>query len=287
MFLATILTFITFFSIDASANFEQKFDLNLPYQETSDTAIENLTIINKNCLVSCPIGTSLTNIMVDHDAIVLSSNKETKFADWVAYLSKTDYMHGPKRDRNWAKDPKIDKEYTFIPRDYQGMSVEPFLFDRGHQAPLASFKNHPKWFVVNYLSNITPQKKYLNQGPWQRLETAERDLVEEHGEAFVMTGPYYNEKEIVKGPSIKRIGYIVPSGYWKIIAIQEEGKIWTVAFSFSQSASRSDNYCKAIVPLSKIEESTGLKFFGNNPVSESYILKKDIGCDDTLEEDES
>ena len=77
-------------------------------------------------------------------------------------------MRGPKRERNWAKDPKIDIRYTFTPPDYKGMSQEPYFFDRGHQAPLASFKNHPKWYVLNYLSNITPQKKDLNRGPLER-----------------------------------------------------------------------------------------------------------------------
>src|SRR5262249_44957138 len=98
-------------------------------------------IIHKNCLFRCPSGTAADNTLVNHDAIILSSNKKTKFADWVAYKVTVDYIQGPERKRNWAKDPKIDGQFTFTPQDYKGMSKEPYFFDRGHQAPLASFKN--------------------------------------------------------------------------------------------------------------------------------------------------
>lgn len=237
---------------------------------------------NKNCLVKCPDGTPMSNTVVDNDAIILSSNLETKFADWVAYLSLSTYLDGPSRDRNWAQDPEINERYTFIPSDYRGFSGSPFLFDRGHQAPLGSFRGHPKWFVVNYLSNITPQKRDLNQGSWRNLENAERVVVKKYGQAYVMTGPYYDKNNRVEGPPVQRMSYVVPSGYWKIIALQEkEGKIHVACFIFSQMTPRGENYCTKMVPLARIEQATGLKFFGGAPTLESPTLKSDIGCGDS------
>jgi hypothetical protein len=43
-------------------------------------------------------------------------------------------------------------------------------FQRGHRAPLASFKGPDAARELNYLSNITPQTVNLNAGPWARLE---------------------------------------------------------------------------------------------------------------------
>jgi len=158
------------------------------------------------------------------------------------------------------------------------MSKEPYFFDRGHQAPLASFKNHPKWHVVNYLSNITPQKKDLNRGPWKNLESAERKLVSQYREAYVLTGPYYDKNKIINGPSIERIKYIIPSGYWKIIAVKEGDSIRTASFIFSQSAPIKDSYCKYLANVSQVEQMTGLKFFNSRPHLRETALKKEIGC---------
>ena len=47
--------------------------------------------------------------------------------------------------------------------------------DRGHQAPLATFKGK-NWQETNYTTNITPQKPQLNRGVWLDLERYERSL---------------------------------------------------------------------------------------------------------------
>ena len=63
--------------------------------------------------------------------------------------------------------------------------------DRGHQAPLASFKGSRYASQVNYLSNITPQKSDLNQGAWKDLEDQVRDIVRTGRTVYVMTGTLY------------------------------------------------------------------------------------------------
>jgi endonuclease G len=168
-------------------------------------------IYHSNCLGQCPGGAANDNMVIDHEIILLSSNKITKFADWVAYKVIPANLNGPERKRNWAKDPQIDIQFTIIPKDYKEMSQDPFNFDRGHQTPLANFKNHEKWYVVNYLSNITPQKKDLNRGVWRSVEMIERKLAKSYGEVYVMTGPYYDKNAKIEGPSNKRVPYIIPT----------------------------------------------------------------------------
>jgi len=233
-------------------------------------------IIHDNCLERCPSGSPEDNILVDHGVIFLSSNPTTKFADWVAYKTLPSYITGAeKHSRNWAQDPKIDAQFTFTPQDYAGMSKEPYLFDRGHQAPLGSFKNHPKWYVVNYLSNITPQKKFLNQGPWNNLEAAERKLLAKYEATYTLTGPYYDKNQSVEGPSIERFEYVVPSGYWKIISVKEGNQIKTAHFIFPQNVAFKDDYCSFLATAPSIEQLTHLKFH----VPEGLSLRKELGCE--------
>ena len=235
-------------------------------------------ISHNNCLIKCPMGMPADNIFVDHGVIALSSNRKTKFADWVAYLVVSDYITGPARTRNWHKDPMIDAQYTFTPTDYTRMSLDPYLFDRGHQAPLAAFKNHPKWFALNYLSNITPQKKDLNRGAWKSLESAERKLVLKYQAAYVLTGPYYEENNVIQGPPIDRIKYVIPSGYWKIIATKSGDTIKTASFLFPQNTPPRDSHCKHLTSIPQVEKMTGLKFFDGKAPLEALSLNEDVGC---------
>ena len=190
-------------------------------------------IYHSNCLGSCPTGAANDNVIVDHEIIILSSNKETKFADWVAYKVTPANINGPERKRNWAKDPKIDAQFTLIPNDYKGMSDAPYFFDRGHQAPLAAFKNHNKWYVVNYLSNITPQKKNLNRGAWKTLESTERKLAKHYGEVYVITGPFYNKKRPIEISLNNNTLKILLLRGWIIQSLLDTGKLFPLTKDLS------------------------------------------------------
>lgn len=215
-------------------------------------------IHNKHFFAGYPYGAPATNDLIIRDIFALSSNDSTKFADWVAYRLDTSNVSGPTRPRNWAADPWLDDSETLEPEDYRGASAA-LKIDRGHQAPLASFSKSPDWFETNYLSNITPQKSALNQGPWQRLEDQERGLLAEGGTVHVITGPYYEQDE----PSLPNADepHRVPSGYWRIIVHQDDtGNINTAAFLFDQDTRRSAPVIDYLITIDEIEERTGLDF---------------------------
>ncbi len=104
-----------------------------------------------------PTGTPATNDLIVRDIYCLSSNDDTKFADWVAYRLDQETMTGSSdQDREWEADPKIHRNETLEPEDFRG-AYKWGNYDRGHLAPLASFRGK-NWQQVNYLSNITPRK---------------------------------------------------------------------------------------------------------------------------------
>jgi len=167
-----------------------------------------------------PTGTPVTNDLVIRDGYALSSNDETKFADWVACRLDCATVCGDvPQQRKWMTDPWLDEDETLEskPDDYAGAS-DALGVDRGHQAPLASFKGTLYWYETNYYSNITPQMSDLNQGPWVKIEDKEPDLARAGDIVYVMTGPLY-ERNMPGLPNADE-PHLVPSGYWKIVAVQ-------------------------------------------------------------------
>ncbi len=128
-----------------------------------------------NCAVGCPSGGS--PLTLTRQAYTLNNNGSTKFANWASYkITKESPASG--RPRNWKADPDVPSGETLDPVDYNGANVA-LKIDRSHQANLASMGGVPDWQTLNYLSNITPQKSGLNQGPWARLEDQERSISKE------------------------------------------------------------------------------------------------------------
>ena len=207
-----------------------------------------------------PSGGRSTNHILKREYITLSNNDSTKFADWVAYRLTKEIINGPKRRRKWEADPALTDAETLEPNDYK-KAHKMLETDRGHQAPLGSFDGWREWQTVNYLSNITPQKSALNQGPWRALEERVRLLVEKYDSVYVMTGPYYQDTM----PALPKAdeSHVIPSGYWKIVVISTDGKGHITSFLFSQETPRSDQVVDHITSVDSIETITGLNFFEN------------------------
>ena len=216
-----------------------------------------------HCLVTCPAGTPVSNQLVSRDIYTLSNNGARKFADWVAYIV-TAASIGPTRPRDWKADPLLASDATLEPEDYTEANAT-LGTDRGHQAPLASFTGTTHWKDTNLLSNITPQKANLNQGPWERLESAERDLARQTGigAVFTVTGPLY-ERSMPMLPKADE-PHQIPSGYWKIVAIQQDDGIDVAAFIMDQDTARNANFCAHRATVDSVEQRSGLDFFSGLP----------------------
>ena len=215
----------------------------------------------KHFLHGYPYGTPSTNDLIIRDIYALSNNDDTKFADWVAYrITMREVDAANTVERKWKPDPWLAAEETLdsSPDDYKGANAG-IKVDRGHQAPLASFKGSVDAFQTNFYSNITPQKSDLNQGAWVRLENKVRDLVRTGETVFVMTGPLY-EREMDPLPQTS-VHHKVPSGYWKIISIVEGNDLKSAAFIFDQDTPRRDAVLKHQVTIDEIEQKSGLDFF--------------------------
>lgn len=224
----------------------------------------------KHFFYGCPVGTQESNDVIIHDIYALSSNDSTKFADWVAYrLDHVTVFGDVTTSRNWKADPWLDADETLEPDDYTE-AYATLEMDRGHQAPLASFKGTNCWYETNYLSNITPQKSDLNQGPWQRLEGKVRDLVGAGSIVYVITGPLY-ERDMPSLPQADET-HRVPSGYWKIITVEADS-IRCASFVFDQDTPRDADILDHLSTIDGVEALSGLDFLCELPDSTEAMVE--------------
>lgn len=161
-------------------------------------------------------------------------------------------------ERKWRSDPWLAQEETLEPNsDYKG-SNKAIGVDRGHQAPLASFKGSRFASQSNLLSNITPQKAALNQGPWKKLEEAVRNIVRTGRTVYVMTGPLF-ERTMASLPQADE-NHKVPSGYWKIVIVLEGKDFNVAAFIMDQESGRKDSVISKLVSVEEVEKRSKLDF---------------------------
>ena len=226
-----------------------------------------------------PYGTPASNDLIIRDIYALSNNDQTKFSDWVAYRLTMHEVDGDLAvERKWAVDPWLADSETLEPspnskEDFKGAN-KALGVDRGHQAPLASFKGSRHASQTNMLSNITPQKKDMNQGCWKNLEEAIRGLVRTGKTVYVMTGPLYN-RIMPKLPNADE-EHTLPSGYWKVvISITGTKTFEHAAFIMDQESGRTDKVLSKLVSIDEVEKQSGLDLLWELPDSKGSSVEAD------------
>jgi len=105
-----------------------------------------------------PGGLPSSNHFICRDIYALSANIERKFADFVAYCITPESINGPsEQSREWMADPDLPSDITLEPEDYRGAN-QALGTDRGHLAPLASFRG-ANWQQTNRFAYPTSYRK--------------------------------------------------------------------------------------------------------------------------------
>ena len=231
-----------------------KIQLVLTLLLATSTVLQAQTKIQStHCPLGCP-SISKENTLVIHHIFTLSNNPKTKFSDWVAYeVNPTNF--GVTTGRNFTSDPLLHPNDTLEKNDYKGANSSSLKSDRGHQAPLASFAGNQYWYETNYLSNITPQHKKLNQGAWKFLEMAVREASTYKNPLYVITGPTYTG-EIRQMPKADE-SHDVPDGYFKIVYDKKGNASF---FHMSQTDNHDGLYCSKTTTLADITKNTNSIF---------------------------
>lgn len=218
-----------------------------------------IEIHSKHCLHGCPYGGDTENNLIVRESYILLSNDLTRLADWVAYRVSRDTIGAPKQ-ATVTREPVLRPNETLEPEDYRG-ARRAIATGPGYYAPLTSFAATPHWRETTFLANIAPRKTALGRGPWLALEKAVRRLALESSvkAVYVIAGPIF-ERAMIGLPGADE-QHVMPSGFWKIVAVRNGSGARVTAFAFDQDTPQASDYCRHRTTVQYIVQKTAYTFF--------------------------
>jgi len=153
---------------------------------------------------------------LDQRAFVLSYSPEKRVPNWVAWqLDRTHFGNVGRKD-----DFRSD---LALPARFYRVKESDYLhsgYDRGHMCPSAdrqdSLADNSQTFLF---TNIQPQLRELNAGPWEHLEAYARKLAQRGQLLYVVAGGIFS----APFPTIGN-GVAVPAANFKIIVVLNQGQ---------------------------------------------------------------
>lgn len=209
-----------------------------------------------------------SDIIIHHDAYVLSYDTEHYLAKWTIYqiTKKQIQMKIAKRKNKFSPDPQL-YNYTNLEEDYKNSG-----YDRGHLVPAADLSFSEKSMEESfYYSNITPQVPSFNRGIWKRLEDQVRKWVMENDTLIIITGPVISD-------TLNHFGMhniSIPYQYYKIIADFTEPDTKMIGFIIPNKQSDMDLRDYA-VSVDSIEKITHIDFFSVLMDDVENVLEKEV-----------
>jgi endonuclease G len=220
----------------------------------------------------------------------LAFNPNTRVPDWVIERLPLDWLSGEaQRKDNFHADTDVDTAMKDEGKGPQTTDYKKSGYDQGHQAPAGDFKSDNDMMDQSFLlTNMAPQIGIgFNRNIWKQLETDVRGWILCGGrkELYVVTGPVYNDDN---GKWLKN-RVRVPDAFFKVIYDAENKRALGMLLP-NKKLNTADlpNYA---VPISDIEEKTGIVFFPTLTKRQQNLLKNSTatlwGDDDTCTKDAS
>jgi endonuclease G, mitochondrial len=126
-------------------------------------------------------------------------------------------------------------------------------YDRGHMSPAGDRWSKQGMAESFSLANIVPQDPSNNRRIWSRIEQAVRRLVEESGDAYVVTGPLFSGRQL---QTIGDSRVFVPTQLYKVIYLPQR----QIAFAVVVENTPTNTYTMKTVH--ELEAMSGLAFPG-------------------------
>lgn len=191
---------------------------------------------------------------------------------WGAYqVSRAKKFVDYERFPFFVDDSRLEKENQI------GSETFGNNFDRGHMVPNAAInKQFGKLSQMEtfLMSNICPQKANLNQGVWQKLESAILNTypnrVKDSVHVWVLVGPIFHENpdsiQFITRPNGVKVA--IPVSFFCILVRpfrhpqDSPGNAQYMSFIFPQGLPKSQPISKSfLVSINDIEAATGINFF--------------------------
>ena len=276
--------------IDSVSNIEVEEDnkrklekeQDLLHQETPRCSVE---ITNLENVVIINAVKDISEQLLSRIAYIVSYNKNTRCANWVAWHLTRDRLEGDaSRDgvpyydedgraigigeltkvtsRNgYIVDMEVDSPRQELD-DYKD-AKELYNLSHGHLCPAGDNKWSKEAMNQTFLlTNMCPQDAKLNNGAWNKLEEKCRNLTKTYGELYIVAGPiFYNG--VTKTIGANRVA--VPDAFFKVLlCVVVHPK--TIGFIYPND-SGSYGWEKNCCSVDSVEAVTGFDFFSELPDS--------------------
>lgn len=189
--------------------------------------------------------------------------RQAKWALEIVDPDKKD-MDEVERLNNFRPDFRIPPRFRAGLQDFRRSG-----YDRGHLVASANLDDEEIQNSETFLlSNMSPQKPGFNRRKWRELESAVRELdaQKEVLETYVITGPVFAFEaaiEMIGEDDDNGVSIPVPSHFYKCVLTEERsGRLKMWAFEM-KNESLEDSLDTYRVPVSYLEQRTGIVFWDN------------------------
>jgi endonuclease G, mitochondrial len=225
--------------------------------------------------------TNETKFLVLKTQFALSHNSTRKGANWVAWQLSPRWLGSASRSQGFTADPDIPSTLAqATSADYTNSG-----FDRGHLCPsadrTASATDNESTFRV---TNILPQSRNSNGGPWLDLEDEGRREVAAGKDVFIYAGGLFEGPEQRIGSGVQ-----VPSHFWKVFVVVPRGTssakgvratsrvLAVVIPNRDADVAATADFSQYLVSVRSLETRTGLNFLSDVPMSIQEIVETRVG----------
>jgi endonuclease G len=220
-----------------------------------------------------------TNYLMEKTQYVLSYNRDKGTPNWVSWHLDSTWITGvADRQDDYRADTSLPGGwYQVQASDYDFSNTG---FQRGHMCPsgdrTSSIADNSATFLM---TNFIPQSPDNNQGPWEKLESYLRTLVDQGNEVYIISGPNgaggQGSVNSSLTSTIANGRVTVPQKTWKVALVLPVGdndvsrvntSSRTIAVIMPNvQGIRSDSWQKYLASVDQVESLTGYNFFSNVP----------------------
>jgi endonuclease G, mitochondrial len=211
-------------------------------------------------------GKDPNNYLLTKKQYSISYNNSKHIPNWVSWkLTAADIGAVPRRN-NFDMDTSLPQGwYQVKSSDYSGSG-----YDRGHMCPAADRSANVEDNTATFiLSNIIPQARDNNQGPWADLEGYTRDQVKQGKEAYIISGGYGQKGVLAKGK------VAIPAHTWKVIVFTDKNaggaagvtdRTRIIAVDLpNEEGIKTNSWKQYLTTVRDLESKTGYDFLSDVP----------------------
>ena len=153
--------------------------------------------------------------------------------------------------KKYRLDPSLGDCQQLSTKSYWKESNQ--TYQRGHLVAFNHLDYSPESAAdANYMANILPQHKTLNQGAWKATEEI-TECFREFGTLRVVGGAIWDDDTRM----LEVHGVDIPDYFWKVIIRDDESIAWIMPNDSTATSKALDNF---IVSLQEIHQRTGYAF---------------------------